>query len=82
MTITPLSMHGQGKITLPAKWRRRYQTKLFIAIDKGDTLLIKPLLEQELVDDIDELKEALEESATGESKPLHSMDELFKKLKK
>ena len=44
MISTTLSLWGKGAVTLPKKWRDRFQTKNFLAEeDAGGNLVIKPL---------------------------------------
>lgn len=38
-----LSMFNTGQITLPKKWRMKFETKNFIAEETDEGLLIKPL---------------------------------------
>jgi len=45
MTYT-LKLFNTGQVTLPKKWREKYNVKNFIAIEKEDWLLIKPLIEE------------------------------------
>jgi len=44
-----LSMFNTGQITLPKKWRAKFDTKNFIAEETNDGLLIKPLAKDETV---------------------------------
>jgi len=41
--IYPLSMYGQGVITLPKAWREQWGVSQFIARVKGRQLIIEPL---------------------------------------
>ena len=45
MTYT-LKLFNTGQITLPKKWREKYNVKNFIAIETEEWLLVKPLLEE------------------------------------
>lgn len=38
-----LSMFNTGQITLPKAWRNKHKTKKFVAEERDDGLLIKPL---------------------------------------
>lgn len=40
----PLKMFNSGQITLPKKWREKYDTHSFIAEETREGLLIKPIL--------------------------------------
>ena len=40
-----LSLFNTGQVTLPKKWRDKHKTKKFIAVEKGEDLLIKPYME-------------------------------------
>jgi len=44
-----LSMFNTGQITLPKKWRIRFDTTKFMAEETHDGLLIKPLVKNETV---------------------------------
>lgn len=44
--ITPLKLFGKGQITLPKIWRDKFDTKLFVAEEVSEGLLIKPLVEK------------------------------------
>ncbi len=37
-------MWGNGAVTLPKKWRTQFPTKHFMAVEKKEGLLIKPIL--------------------------------------
>jgi len=67
MTYT-LSMFNSGQITLPKKWRSKYNTTKFIAIEKNDSLIIKPLkIEDDTPEELrDENVELFEEIHNGE----------------
>ncbi|MBU2524963.1 AbrB/MazE/SpoVT family DNA-binding domain-containing protein [Patescibacteria group bacterium] len=43
--IALLKLFGKGQITLPKKWRTKFQTKHFIAEETPQGILIKPLNE-------------------------------------
>ena len=47
MISETLSMWGNGAVTLPKKWRTRFATHHFMAIEVSDGLLIKPIEEIE-----------------------------------
>lgn len=40
-----LSMWGNGAVTLPKKWRSKFHTRYFMAIEVSQGLLIKPIEE-------------------------------------
>lgn len=42
-----LKLFNTGQITLPKKWRERYDTKLFLAEETESGLLIRPLETEE-----------------------------------
>jgi len=44
-----LSMFNTGQITLPKKWRIRFDTTKFVAEETEEGLLIKPLVKNETV---------------------------------
>lgn len=44
-----LSMFNTGQITLPKKWREKFDTKKFLAEETEEGLLIKPLTKNETV---------------------------------
>jgi len=48
MTYT-LTMFNTGQVTLPKKWRNKFETKKFIAKETPEWLLIKPLVEDNSV---------------------------------
>lgn len=62
-----LSMFNSGQITLPKKWRSKFKTTKFVAYEKGDQLIIKPLkipkedIPEELRDENVELYENIED---------------------
>lgn len=41
--VTIVKTTSKGQITLPAKWRKHFDTNQFIIREKGDSLEIKPL---------------------------------------
>ena len=41
---TILKTTSKGQITIPAKWRKKYDTNQYIAVVKNDKLEIKPLI--------------------------------------
>lgn len=49
MTYT-LTMFNTGQVTLPKNWRDRFETKHFLAEEKEEGLLIKPI--QNTEDDV------------------------------
>lgn len=81
MTAVTLLLHGQNKVTLPAFFRKRFPTKNFLAIDKGDALVIKPILEENLDNDIVEFYEALQESLSGKVTKQSSPKAYLKKIR-
>ena len=44
-----LSMFNTGQITLPKKWREKFKTNKFIAEEVAEGLLIKPVVNDEVV---------------------------------
>jgi len=44
-----LKTFNTGQITLPKKWRDKFQTKNFMAIETEEGLLIKPIEDNEVV---------------------------------
>ena len=38
-----LKLFNTGQVTLPKKWRERYNTKLFLAEETSEGLLIRPV---------------------------------------
>jgi len=70
MTHT-LSMFNSGQITLPKKWRSKFPTtKKYIALEKGNELIIRPLqitVEENIPDELqDENVELYETNENGE----------------
>ncbi len=63
--ITILKEFGRGQITLPKKWRERFNTKVYIAKDTSQGLLIMPFTENSVK--IDE--HMLVEESKGHTKP-------------
>lgn len=47
MNPVPLTLWGQGAVTLPKEWRQQFATKHFMAVVTSDGLLIKPIVEVE-----------------------------------
>ena len=43
--VTPLKQFGKGQVTLPKKWRDKFDTDYFLAEETPQGLLIKPLVE-------------------------------------
>ncbi len=52
--ISILKEFGRGQVTLPKKWRERFDTKVYIAKDTSQGLLIVPLEDDSI--QVDELK--------------------------
>lgn len=44
MNSVPLTLWGQGAVTLPKAWRDQFDTKHFMAVVTPDGLLIKPIV--------------------------------------
>ena len=80
MNSTTLKLN-QNKVTLPSFFRKRFKTKNFLAIDHGKELIIKPILEEELDNDLMGLFEALHDSLNGNVKKHRSPQEYLKKMK-
>ena len=49
MSIFTLKLFNTGQITLPKVWRDKFKTKLFIAKETKEGLLIQPLEKKEVV---------------------------------
>lgn len=49
--LSILKLFGTGQITLPAKWRKKHNTKNFIAEETPKGLLIRPLMEVNFFED-------------------------------
>jgi len=81
MNPTTIKLHGQNKITLPSSFRKRFPTKNFLAIDKGKELIIKPILEEEVDNDLVEFYEALSDSLKGKIKKQKSPQDYLKKIR-
>lgn len=62
--ITILKLFGRGQVTLPKKWRERFDTNMYIAKDTSQGLLIVPFTEDAVK--VDE-KELQKESDSGKS---------------
>lgn len=63
--ITILKEFGRGQVTLPKKWRERFNTKVYVAKETSQGLLITPFTENSVK--VDEKK--LKEEAAAELKP-------------
>lgn len=55
--ITILKEFGRGQVTLPKKWRERFNTKVYIAKETSQGLLIMPFTENSVKVDEKKLKE-------------------------
>jgi bifunctional DNA-binding transcriptional regulator/antitoxin component of YhaV-PrlF toxin-antitoxin module len=55
--ISILKEFGRGQITLPKKWRERFNTEVYIAKDTSQGLLIIPLEDESIKVDESKLKE-------------------------
>lgn len=49
MNIFTLKLFNTGQVTLPKSWRNKFKTKVFIAKETKDGLLIQPLIDKKLV---------------------------------
>ncbi len=49
MKTFTLNLFNTGQITLPKKWREKYDTTKFIATEKENTLVIKPILQDDII---------------------------------
>lgn len=47
MSIFTLKLFNTGQITLPKAWRKKYPTKLFLAKETPEGLLIQPIEKNE-----------------------------------
>lgn len=64
--ISILKEFGRGQVTLPKKWREKYKTKVYIAKDTKQGLLIVPLTDNSIKIDEKELnKEMHSKEVTG-----------------
>lgn len=68
-----LQSTSRGQVTLPKSWREQYETKYFVAEVNGDSLVIRPLIN-------DDFKKSVEDS-WGEYKKgeFVTQEELMKK---
>ena len=55
--ISILKEFGRGQVTLPKKWRDRFQTNVYIAKDTSQGLLIVPITDDSVKVDEMKLKE-------------------------
>ena len=55
--ISILKEFGRGQITLPKKWRERFNTNVYIAKDTSQGLLIVPLEDESIKIDESKLKD-------------------------
>ena len=44
-----LKLFNTGQVTLPKAWRKKYETKNFLATETKKGLLIKPIVDDEIV---------------------------------
>ena len=58
--ITILKEFGRGQVTLPKKWRERFNTKVYIAKNTSQGLLIIPFTESAIKVDEQQLAEEAE----------------------
>ncbi len=56
-----LQATSRGQVTLPKKWRDQFNTKYFISKVEGNSLIITPLLEDDLKDTVEESWEQYQE---------------------
>ncbi len=49
MNVFTLKLFNTGQVTLPKAWRKKYKTKLFIAKETPEGLLIQPFEKNETV---------------------------------
>ncbi len=54
--ITILKLFGRGQITLPKKWRERFDTNMYIAKETSQGLLVVPFTEDAIKVDEKDLK--------------------------
>lgn len=47
MSTYTLKMFNTGQVTLPSKWRKQFDTKLFVGKETPEGLLIQPLQESQ-----------------------------------
>ncbi|MBU2524782.1 AbrB/MazE/SpoVT family DNA-binding domain-containing protein [Patescibacteria group bacterium] len=45
-----LKLFNTGQVTLPKKWRDKFQTKHFIAEETDKGLLIKPVIDEDVIE--------------------------------
>ncbi|MBU1017991.1 hypothetical protein KKA33_03100 [Patescibacteria group bacterium] len=55
--ISILKEFGRGQVTLPKKWRERFNTNIYIAKDTSQGLLIVPLEDDSIKVDESKLKD-------------------------
>ncbi|MEK7529187.1 MAG: AbrB/MazE/SpoVT family DNA-binding domain-containing protein [Patescibacteria group bacterium] len=48
-----LQATSQGQVTIPKVWRDKYQTRYFISEISGDTMVIKPLMQDNFADTVE-----------------------------
>jgi bifunctional DNA-binding transcriptional regulator/antitoxin component of YhaV-PrlF toxin-antitoxin module len=48
-----LQSTSRGQVTLPKSWRDQYETQYFLSEVKGDSLVIRPLLKNNLEDSVE-----------------------------
>jgi len=81
MTSTTITLHGQNKMTMPISFCRKFPTKHYLAIDRGKELVIKPILEENIDNDLTDFFLALNDSAKGMVIKHKSPQEYLKKIK-
>jgi len=63
--ITILKEFGRGQVTLPKRWRDRFDTNVYVAKETSQGLLIVPFSDETIQVDEKKLKEELSTKATG-----------------
>jgi len=58
--ISILKEFGRGQVTLPKKWRDKYKTKVYVAKETSQGLLIVPFTDESLKINEHKLKEETE----------------------
>lgn len=57
MDPTILKLFGTGQVTLPKKWRKKFNTTHYKAVAEGDKLIITPMEEDQVFFDADEFND-------------------------
>jgi len=65
--ITILKEFGRGQVTLPKKWRERFNTKVYIAKTTSQGLLIMPFTESTVSVDEQKLTEEVNSNVESSS---------------